>query len=148
MKCYNGVTEPKLIECPSKPIDRYGLLDRCLRMSTGLYNKLYNKLTSYTCTSKNQTEARGLKDNQCTTIRGVEWCVCDTDGCNYPNLSPPQIFPSTVNPTTPQIIPTSANPTSLQITPMVAIALLLTFVFVLSLVLMLVFQKLLCKGKE
>ena len=131
---------PDLIECPFKAIDRYGLLDRCLGIRSGIY--------TYTCTSKNQTEARGLKDNQCTTVRGVEWCVCDTDGCNYPNLSPPQIFPSTVNPTTPQIIPTSANPTSLQITPMVAIALLLTFVFVLSLVLMLVFQKLLCKGKK
>ena len=144
MKCYNGVTEPKLIECPSKPIDRYGLLDRCLRMSTGIYTTSHTRITSYTCTSKNQTEARGLKDNQCTTIRGVEWCVCDTDGCNFPNPSPLPSFPSSANPT---LIPTP-NPTPIQITPMVAIALLLTFVFVLSLVLMLVFKKLLCKGKE
>ena len=107
-------------------------------MSTGIY--------TYTCTSKDQTEARGLKDNECTTIRGVEWCVCDTDGCNLPNQSPLQTFPSSVNPT---LIPTSSpNPTPIQITPMVAIALLLLFVFLLLLVLMLVFKKLLCKGKE
>ena len=93
-------------------------------------------------------EARGLKDNECTTIKGIEWCVCDTDGCNFPNQTPLQILSNSVNPTTPQIFPTSANPTPLQITPMVEIALLLTFVFVLSLVLMFVFQKLLCKGKE
>ena len=129
---------PDLIECPFKAIDRYGLLDRCLGIRSGIY--------TYTCTSKNQTEARGLKDNQCTTIRGVEWCVCDTDGCNSANLSPLQIFPSSANPT---LIPTQTpNPSPIQITPMVAIALLLMFVILLLLVLMLVFQKLLCKGKE
>merc|ERR1712141_789013 len=75
IKCYTGaVDNAKLIECPSKPIDRYGLLDRCLTMTTGI--------STYTCTSKNQTEARELKDNQCTTNKGIKWCVCDKDGCN------------------------------------------------------------------
>ena len=129
---------PDLIECPFKAIDRYGLLNRCLGIRSGIY--------TYTCTSKHQTEARGLKDNQCTTIRGVEWCVCDTDGCNVPNPSPLPSFPSSANPT---LIPTQTpNPSPIQITPMVAIALLLMFVILLLLVLMLVFQKLLCKGKE
>ena len=135
IKCYNGSPDAyELVECSSTPIDRYGLLDRCLTISTGI--------DSYACTSKNQAEARGLRDNQCTTIRGVEWCVCVTDGCNFPNRSPLQGFPSSANP------PLTPSPTLIQITPMVAIALLLMCVFLLLLVLMLVFKKLLCKGKE
>ena len=64
-------------------------MDRCVRTNT-------NGIVVFSCTSKALVEASLRKDNQCTTInvpRGkidsiapngtnLEWCVCDTDGCN------------------------------------------------------------------
>ena len=97
----------ELSECPSKPIDRYGLLDRCLTMTT--------VISTYTCTSKNQTEARELKDNQCTTNKGIEWCVCDTDGCNLPT-------------TTNSASSYNFDPSTLQTTPILIVTLLLMLV--------------------
>ena len=98
----------ELSECPSKPIDRYGLLDRCLTMTIGI------SAIGITCTSKDQTEARGLKDNQCTTTKGIKWCVCDTDGCNLPT-------------TTNSASSYNFDPSTLQTTPILIVTLFLMF---------------------
>ena len=62
-------------------------MDRCVRTNT-------NGIVVFSCTSKALVEASLRKDNQCTTINvpridsiapngtNLEWCVCDTDGCN------------------------------------------------------------------
>ena len=83
LKCYYGTKgDLKLIECPMKAI--YGVIDVCMNISS-------EKGNAYMCNNKAALEAdtkTQMTDNQCS--RGnlgkfgmSEWCICDTDGCNY-----------------------------------------------------------------
>ena len=85
LKCYNGtIGNLELVECPTKAIDRFGVHDTCMNISS-------EKANVYSCINKVALEAElttQMTDNQCW--RGqlqffgmVELCICDTEGCNY-----------------------------------------------------------------
>ena len=85
MKCYNGtIGDLELVECPTKPIDRLGVIDSCINVTS-------EKGNFYTCSRKAAIEADTkiqMEDNQCRTsnvrfLGMTEVCICDTDGCNY-----------------------------------------------------------------
>ena len=85
MKCYNGtIGALELVECPTKPIDRFGVIDSCINVTS-------EKGNFYTCSRKAAIEADTkilMEHNQCRTLNlqflgMTEVCTCDTDGCNY-----------------------------------------------------------------
>ena len=85
LKCYNGtIGDLELVECPTKPIDRLGVIDSCINVTS-------EKGNFYTCSRKAAIEADTkiqMEDNQCRTsnvrfLGMTEVCICDTDGCNY-----------------------------------------------------------------
>ena len=82
------------MDCPSVPGS--GPMDRCQTITT-------DGVVALTCTSKALNEALKRKDNDCTTktmppnsispnYYHIEWCICDTEGCNSASQSANQVI--------------------------------------------------------
>ena len=76
LRCYIGTStnSKSLTGCPSS------ILNRCLKATI-------SGNTVYSCTSSSVLSASGYRDNTCSTISGVQYCVCSTDGCNSDSSS-------------------------------------------------------------
>ena len=81
------------MDCPSLPGS--GAMDRCQTITT-------DGVVALTCSRKALNELLKRKDNDCTTktmppnsispkYYHIEWCICDTEGCNSASQSANQV---------------------------------------------------------